>query len=993
MNPEQDFRFLIDSGNLILKPTFNCGELDQWTTLPPGLLVQDQPISAGAALIKLYDQLADEKTLPPLITSLAKQGTREEVTAQTCNQAAQSHHLGHMTNRFPLGPTQRTSTRAVLQLRQGQLAAINGPPGTGKTTLVQSLVASLWVKSALEGTEPPVIVACSTNNQAVTNVLDSLASASDTDQSSLARRWFDPDLDSLGLFFPAFSKVEASSQRLCALPGSPWQGLPAEMENTSYVETATERYLASARDHFGEPSIAEAQEVVDLLHEELKSEAQKLAKHLDAARELTDTRERYADVDLLATKTELQREIKARQREIDNRKRLASEVESEIDRLPLVEDMLSFLGPLKDRRDDRLLRPFINQSLERPALPNKGFREELRALCKHLLAGSEAKLAESEKKLMSLAGWDAAEASFHSAVELLAAALPSNRVGATNDEIIEQPRLIEHLLDMGPRRRLFQLAARYWEGRWLLEMEQILNEDPGRLQKQSRKMCLARFRRFAKITPLLVATLYRLPRVFDYFRGESCPLLEAIDWLIVDEAGQVCPEIGAAPFALAKRAVVIGDTWQIEPIWGIREAVDLGNMELAGFATEALESEGGMGLRPSQGSLMKMAQRSSRYTAEGREDGLWLREHRRSVPKIIEYCNQLVYRGQLEALRPPVDNHPFPAMGWAHVDSPSKLAGTSRLNAGHADAIADWLHDRRQELETFYGRKLAEIVGIVTPYRPQVDQIRKSLRARNLPVAYRGMGGIDVGTVHVFQGAERPVMLFSPTVTRKDPSGYFFDRGFNMLNVAVSRARDSFLVFGDMEIFNPKVATPSGLLAKHLFKRRRNELAGVLASPELAQLPRVERIDSHQVHHELLCQALETSRNRVLVVSPYLGKTLEADGLLDLFRQTTARGVHCTVAYCKDIGGFTQAKAPKWVKRLQQTGAVVHGLSRIHNKTLAVDSDWIVEGSFNWLSAVRDPSAATHRLEVSHLSRLPEAEDFIQRAWDEVESRRSKKNK
>ncbi|MBW6087363.1 hypothetical protein HTS61_11735 [Escherichia coli] len=50
------------------------------------------------------------------------------------------------------------------------------------------------------------------------------------------------------------------------------------------------------------------------------------------------------------------------------------------------------------------------------------------------------------------------------------------------------------------------------------------------------------------------------------------------DLLIVDEAGQVLPEVAAASFALAKKALVIGDTEQIPPIWSIAPAIDVGNM-------------------------------------------------------------------------------------------------------------------------------------------------------------------------------------------------------------------------------------------------------------------------------------------------------------------------------------------------------------------------------------------------------------------------------
>jgi superfamily I DNA and/or RNA helicase len=50
-------------------------------------------------------------------------------------------------------------------------------------------------------------------------------------------------------------------------------------------------------------------------------------------------------------------------------------------------------------------------------------------------------------------------------------------------------------------------------------------------------------------------------------------LYDTIDLLVVDEAGQATPDVAGASFALARGALVIGDTEQIEPIWNVPRAV------------------------------------------------------------------------------------------------------------------------------------------------------------------------------------------------------------------------------------------------------------------------------------------------------------------------------------------------------------------------------------------------------------------------------------
>ena len=80
------------------------------------------------------------------------------------------------------------------------------------------------------------------------------------------------------------------------------------------------------------------------------------------------------------------------------------------------------------------------------------------------------------------------------------------------------------------------------------------------------------------------------------------------------------------------------------------------------------------------------------------------------------------------------------------------------------------------------------------------------------------MNKIKLGTVHALQGAERNIVFFSSVYSNEDEGTLFFDKDNkpNMLNVAVSRARDSFILFGDTRVFDETKNTPSGVLKKHL---------------------------------------------------------------------------------------------------------------------------------------------------------------------------------
>lgn len=59
------------------------------------------------------------------------------------NIDAMCKHNGQMNGKYPLAGSQRRAVHHLKYIKEGELLAISGPPGTGKTTLLQSVVADL----------------------------------------------------------------------------------------------------------------------------------------------------------------------------------------------------------------------------------------------------------------------------------------------------------------------------------------------------------------------------------------------------------------------------------------------------------------------------------------------------------------------------------------------------------------------------------------------------------------------------------------------------------------------------------------------------------------------------------------------------------------------------------------------------------------------------------------------------------------------------------
>ena len=85
-------------------------------------------------------------------------------------------------------------------------------------------------------------------------------------------------------------------------------------------------------------------------------------------------------------------------------------------------------------------------------------------------------------------------------------------------------------------------------------------------------------------------------------------------------------------------------------------------------------------------------------------------------------------------------------------------------------------------------------VGIISPYRAQVQFLRKMVRATEFFKPYRHL--ISVNTVDGFQGQERDVILIS-LVRANDNGEIGFLRDLRRMNVAITRARMKLIILGD----------------------------------------------------------------------------------------------------------------------------------------------------------------------------------------------------
>lgn len=873
-----------------------------------------------------------------------------------------SKRLGHNNNKYPLVDAQRTAVSALIAAGQGEIIPVNGPPGTGKTTMLLSVVACLWVESAVKETEPPIIIANSTNNQAVTNIIDAFAKDFSQGEGDFSGRWID-EVNSFGSYFVSSKRATDAREK-----GYITEGTVKEMETEDFYIKACQSFLEKSRRAFHNNNIT-IEESVRNLHK-LLTEKNSL---------LQDIEKTYANYhksgEAISENLNIDYKNKDAIRElgktlIENKREIEVIKDKWEGYLASESLFLSAFSVLPFVRKKRNLKARI-------------FAKE-NSFSRHLdLDNLDAErvmtdiINKREIVFTNTQQYDTFKKTFNDCSDAL------NTLGNDinpNSVFIE----IDKKADIKIRFDMFLIATHYWEGRWIMDMEKLIEKVHLDSNKWSyRKYREDNWKRRMKITPCAVMTSYMLPHYFSFSRKindnlkKDDYLYDFIDLLIVDEAGQVPPEVAGAGFSLAKKALIIGDTKQIPPISNITKSIDIGNLHKANLISknqvvnqidEDYKKLQSKGIASDGGSVMKISQNRSTYYPEKKlERGLYLYEHRRCYDNIIAFCNELCYKGVLKPMRGMAKKDAIlPSMGYLNIEGKCRNISGSKQNELEAKVIAGWIITNYKKLRDAYnGEQIKDIVAVITPFREQSRKIAEYLKESKDKSIKDELSQITVGTVHSLQGAERKVVLFSPTYSIHNKGG-FIDNDKSMLNVAVSRAKDSFLVFGDMSLFNRQSVSPTGILAKYLLEDENNELSYIHQySKSFAREDLISRqqplkiLTNFEEHDVFLKNIFNEATKRIVIISPWLiYSTIEKNGYDKLLFD---KQVEITIYTDEKFNTYTQNKPDKkkvaefnlTLNKLNELGVDVIIKNNIHSKIVVKDNDTMCIGSFNWFSAQR----------------------------------------
>jgi uncharacterized protein len=258
----------------------------------------------------------------------------------------------------------------------------------------------------------------------------------------------------------------------------------------------------------------------------------------------------------------------------------------------------------------------------------------------------------------------------------------------------------------------------------------------------------------------------------------------ALDYLFIDEAGQVCLANVVAMGMSAKHIVLVGDQMQLsQPL---------------------------QGAHPGHSGLSVLEHLLGDLAIVPEDRGEFLAETRRLHPDVCRFISDAVYDGKLSAaagnerqrllLSDDADLHALAPTGIRFVDVEHQgcdqecAEEAARLLVSYDSLLKQRWVDRKGVEAAIEPKDIL----VVTPWNAQVALLRETLPK-----------GARVGTVDKFQGQEAAVVLISMATSSGEDLprdvGFLFSR--NRLNVAISRARCLAVLFASPRLLEVSCRT------------------------------------------------------------------------------------------------------------------------------------------------------------------------------------------
>jgi hypothetical protein len=298
----------------------------------------------------------------------------------------------------------------------------------------------------------------------------------------------------------------------------------------------------------------------------------------------------------------------------------------------------------------------------------------------------------------------------------------------------------------------------------LLKMEKIFQERRGNIKKEI--FATIDFGKVLQALPVWICTSGEIANILPLQAG-------LFDLLIIDEASQ-CDVASSVPLLYrAKSTIIVGDPNQLRHVSFLskkRETVLKQKYQIQD-----------LDLNYRKQSVLDLVNRQ----IDSLDNIIFLDEHFRSPPDIIGFSNQTFYDGRLKVMSPNPFTREYENIVTHRVNGQRNSQGENQVEV---EAVVEAITKVVQQ-EYELSSNISTSIGVISPFRPQVNAIRDLVKDR-LPLKAIKKHRILIETPFGFQGEERDEVFLSFTIDKDThPSIYTYLNRVGVFNVTITRAR------------------------------------------------------------------------------------------------------------------------------------------------------------------------------------------------------------
>ena len=482
---------------------------------------------------------------------------------------------------------------------------------------------------------------------------------------------------------------------------------------------------------------------------------------------------------------------------------------------------------------------------------------------------------------------------------------------------------------------------------------------------------------------------------------------EYIDLELIDEAGQILPHNVITALYRGKKAVIVGDINQIEPINNVSKDFCEDSRTIGSNFND---------IKIEENSIQALANKNTDILDN--ENNIILNDHYRCEKNIINFSNENVYRNKLNMHIIDKMDKIF-SNNMVALDVRGKKTKDQNENKVEIESCIEIIKYIKQQSET------EPSIAVITPFKKQKLEIENRLDNEQIK-------DVKVGTVHAFQGQEKDYIIFSSVIDSIEPKWAinFIGKKCNMLNVAVTRAKKQFIYLGNLDV----AMKAENYMTKLLKYINNNGL--VYSLYDIEDLSISESLDEKMIkilqpelklqndnigfyiqqhiksgvitdakqHYDFLNYVLKNANKEIFIMSPWIKDNVMNEEFFYDIRKLRDKDCAIKILFGYKKGNKNISSEEELAMELKRTNSlgfttqeIVENIAKemykiigkdnfvynppTHAKVLIIDDKYMCIGSHNWLSNAGRTNDQQRAKEVTRITTSYSAIEYVKKSF------------